>query len=764
MDGGVNPASAELDHCGNITADETWFATDNVHVVSCDVAVVTGVTLTIAEGAIVKFKLGTTLYVDGALRVEGTIANSVYLTSFRDDTIGGDTNGDGGATTPAWDNWRGIEYRAGSDDGTSLIDHAVIRYGGHDYRGNITLIGASPTIQNSALTDGYHAIRADLESFPVLSNNTYSDNGINGFSYYGGTIDQDSTWDITDTSYFIDSDVYVAAGKTLTIEPGTIVKFNVTFNGVRLVIDGALRVEGADSDPVYLTSLYDDTVGGDTNNDGGATTPNMGNWNGIAFNAGSDDATSLIDRAVIRFTGNGPGGNINLTAASPTIQNTSLTNGYHAIRGDLESFPVLTNNTYKDNSINGFSYYGGTIDQDTTWDMTDTSYLIFDDVYVAPGSMLTIKPGVVTKFDEHPRHAELVVGGSLRVEGTSSNPVYMTSIHDDAIGGDTNGNGAATYPGWSDWRGVTFAPSSDDSTSLVDHAVISYGTDGTTGNITLNGASPTIQNSTLTQGYHAIRADLESFPTLINNTYHDNNINGLTYNGGTIDQNTVWDMTDTSYFIMNDLFVGTGITLTIKPGVVVKFNAGGQNMVVDGALRVEGATSSPVHLTSIQDDSVGGDTNNDGGATTPQWHDWGGVEFRSGSNGSASLIDHAIIRFAGDRSSGSLTFIGVSPTVQYSTLADGHIGIETNGAQPILVCNNIHSNGAYGILNATPSVVVNAAEQWWGSTTGPYHDTLNPAGTGNEVSDGVLFSPWLNAPCGTPNPLQPVVFLATIFN
>jgi hypothetical protein len=54
-------ADPSVDHCGTIIANETWSASDNVHVVSCDVIVASDATLTIEAGAIVKFQFDTTL-------------------------------------------------------------------------------------------------------------------------------------------------------------------------------------------------------------------------------------------------------------------------------------------------------------------------------------------------------------------------------------------------------------------------------------------------------------------------------------------------------------------------------------------------------------------------------------------------------------------------------------------------------------------------------------------------------------------------------
>lgn len=56
--------------------------------------------------------------------------------------------------------------------------------------------------------------------------------------------------------------------------------------------------------------------------------------------------------------------------------------------------------------------------------------------------------------------------------------------------------------------------------------------------------------------------------------------------------------------------------------------------------------------------------------------------------------------------------------------------------------NNIVGNTIYGVCS---DVSVDSEYNYWGNETGPYHATLNPSGTGDNVSYNVDFTPWLGA-------------------
>ncbi|MDO8520892.1 MAG: PxKF domain-containing protein [bacterium] len=118
------------------------------------------------------------------------------------------------------------------------------------------------------------------------------------------------------------------------------------------------------------------------------------------------------------------------------------------------------------------TYFSGTIEGDVTWTKEAGPYVV-GSVTIPSGSSLTILPGTVVKMRPAAEGGTILVQGALTVCSPESNePVIFTSIKDDTVGGDTNGDGDATIPRPGDWRSVTVEPG---GTTSIARAVFRFG-------------------------------------------------------------------------------------------------------------------------------------------------------------------------------------------------------------------------------------------------------------------------------------------------
>lgn len=200
------------------------------------------------------------------------------------------------------------------------------------------------------------------------------------------------------------------------------------------------------------------------------------------------------------------------------------------------------------------------------------------------------------------------------------------------------------------------------------------------------------------------------------------------YEWGSLEQDTIWSNDDV-HVVVNTI-VSRGVTLTIEPGTVVKFRHSGTSLGVNGTLIAEGTPSQKIYFTSINDDSVGGDTNGDGSATSPAPGDWTSISVRGNERASFKYAD---IRYGG-RDFGAFYNLSGRLTIATSTIALSRQGIFNNRGNTNVWGSTFIGNTLYAINNPTP-VVVNAIGNYWGSPSGP--------SGGNRVSANVNYIPWL---------------------
>ncbi len=145
-------------HAGALAGNEIWLGT-YLHYITNDLVVTSGVHLTIQPGAVVKFdnKKKLTIQAGGFLNAAGNLAQPITFTSWRDDTVGGDSNRDGNRSTPQPGDWIGLYFQGG----TGVLECVAINHAGGSQSGNwdttagaiVTRTGADVSLARSVILD-----------------------------------------------------------------------------------------------------------------------------------------------------------------------------------------------------------------------------------------------------------------------------------------------------------------------------------------------------------------------------------------------------------------------------------------------------------------------------------------------------------------------------------------------------------------------------------------------------------------------------------
>jgi len=97
--------------------------------------------------------------------------------------------------------------------------------------------------------------------------------------------------------------------------------------------------------------------------------------------------------------------------------------------------------------------------------------------------------------------------------------------------------------------------------------------------------------------------------------------------------------------------------------------------------------------------------------------------------------------------------------VSHNSAAESTGGIVVKSSVLVVASSEISGNGVGLAIVGTGASTAIAQHNWWGHDSGPYHPTLNPAGLGDTVGDGVQFTPW-NVVTGVAEQPSPVSWSA----
>ena len=316
----------------------------------------------------------------------------------------------------------------------------------------------------------------------------------------------------------------------------------------------------------------------------------------------------------------------------------------------------------------------GTIDSNETLSPNYSRVYVINSctVDVPSGVTLTIEPGTVIKGDggsggcEVENICTLSVEGSLDAVGTPTEPIVFTSINDNSVGGDT-GTGS---PAAGNWSGIAVSESGSIDLEDTDVSYASTGVDAdTTGPAVFKSdefassvyeavliaaaATPVVEHDSSTglaqDQTPAFVVDSSSLDLddIGGNSVTGSGVQAVGLSGTVATSSTLTDQPGAAWdiggFSSSDgrLDIPSGVTMTIAAGTVIKGDGGSGGcevenictLSVEGSLDAVGTPTEPIVFTSINDNSVGGDT----GTGSPAAGNWSGIAVSE--SGSIDLED-----------------------------------------------------------------------------------------------------------------------------
>jgi RHS repeat-associated protein len=691
---GNNPNRISIS--GTVAHSETW-GNEGGALGLGEVTVAPGVTLTISPGVTL---LPGKLTVKGTLKAEGTSKEPIAFTS--------------GAKEPKPGEWSNIKLEAGS--GGSVIDHAEVNYGAAGEIGAVEINFSSPTITHTVFRKNESsAIKVPHGGSPEIAHNTFIENG----HYYLGrsTIDYTATASETGEVDIHDNVIEGSGGWGITVSDTSPGEVGINNNVVEYC--NGLGISVSDSPATGAGG----TVGGNSVIGCSET--------GLSY-SGTSIPGNITENTLI-----GNGGS-NFLKVSGTVT-SSATWGKGAGTISLGEVTVATGVTLK--VVPGVVVLPSSIIVKGTLKAEGT----FEEPIIFTSGAKEPKPGEWSYIKFEPGsgesvldHAEVAYGasseaGALEINASSPKVTHTVFRENQSAGIKVLHGGspeiahdAFIHNGHYYFGRPTLVynatVSEPGAVNIHDNFVEGGGGDGI--NVTNNsavGAGGTLSGNTVigNEGTGLSYTGTDIPGDITENTLSANTNNYISISG-TVAHSSTWKKGGTIVRGSGEVTVASGVTLSIKPGVIFLPSS----IIVKGTLKAEGTAEEPVVFTGSSEESAG---------------EWSYIKFESGSG--ESVLDHVEVAYGGSWGEGMLRVEGSHPRITNSTIRkSSSYGIKvTESGTPRIEWNRFRNNANGISYSGTGNL--SAPNNDWNCASGP-----KPAGCGDSVTSNVSWKPAVQLP------------------